>query len=344
MVAPLDIDRVEIRGAPVVLVSDAEVDEMQDRLGIELPDGYRDYVTRLGEGRLNVFVRVHPPWRIMAELDEHRGTMSAYWFWESGKVPFGQEEAMESIQIADTMDGDVIVFHPSDHKRIIVLPRHGDRLYVRGPDLLETINWVCSGGAIRRFGPLRYFEPFDSRLDSDRTPRATSAPKDPGVPVAFATPSTTSWDASSKERPELDQPPRDVLLAYFAELRAVEEWALSKAGGPQAFRGDSPPELSIDFEELMRRSSEVHARYCTPRLANALYGASVSVSGTPEHDPAAFRILEENEERSGRVVIRTGKDSDPVVVHQYVLEQSGREWRISSQTDLGIEDPTSISG
>ena len=131
MVAPLDIDGVEIRGRALVLASDAEVDSMQDELGVEFPDGYRAYITRLGEGSLNDFVRVLPPWRILAELEEHRGMMAAYWFWESGKVPFGQEQAMESIPIADTMDGDAIAFHPTDRRQIIILPRNDERLYAR---------------------------------------------------------------------------------------------------------------------------------------------------------------------------------------------------------------------
>jgi len=36
--------------------------------------------------------------------------MAGFWLWESGEVSFDQDAAMESIQIADTQDGDVIVF------------------------------------------------------------------------------------------------------------------------------------------------------------------------------------------------------------------------------------------
>ena len=316
MIEPLDLATVELRGNPLVLATSSQVDDLEARLGVRFPDGYREYVTQLGEGSLNTFVRVLPPWRILSELDEHRGMMAGFWFWESGKVAFGQEEAMDSIPIADTLDGDVIVFHPSDPRQLIVLPRNRERLYARGPDLLEAINWVCSGGVLRRFGPSRYFEPFDSRLETREPSDALSA------------------TVASEPRSDLTRSPRDVLMAYFAELREVEEYAAAVAGGPKAF---NRPDFDIP-DDLVERSEAVHARYCTPRLAKALSGGSVTVSWPPAHHSDAIRVLEEKQTRPGRVVIRTSEGKEWAVLHQYVLEQSDGEWRISSEKDLGLDE------
>jgi hypothetical protein len=325
MVAPLDIDGVEVRGGALVPASDAEVDALEDQLGVEFPDGYRAYVTRLGEGTLNDFVRVLPPWRILTEVEVHRGTMAADWFWDTGNVPFGQEQATESIPLADTLDGDVIAFHPDDRAQLIVLPRNRDRVYARGPDLLEAINWMCSGGTIRRFGPARHFEPFDSRV-AGRETVAESAVR-------------ASVSASVLRRPRSGMSPRDVLMAYFADLLAVEEWAFANEAAlfPDLDdEDDDDLEFDEDMEqevgELILRSDEVHARYCTPRLAGALSGASVSVSRTPEHEPSAIRVIEEKEDRSGHVVIQTAQGHEFVFLHKYVLERSGDEWWINSHT------------
>jgi hypothetical protein len=228
---------------------------------------------------------------------------------------------MESIRVADTLDGDVLAFHPADRDRIVILPRNRDRIYARGPDLLEAINWVCSGGVIRRFGDDRYFEPFDSRLE------LTNEGGQPEKGRPFAT--------VAVEPPALNQSPRDVLMAYFAELYAVEEWAIANAGGPDAFFRDEPPDTG-EPDELIARSAEVHSRYCVPRLASVLRYGSVSASSEPEHRPSAIRVLEEKE-GPDRTVIRTAEGTDFVTVRQYVLERSGAEWRIASQTDLGYE-------
>jgi hypothetical protein len=130
-------------------------------------------------------------------------------------------------------------------------------------------------------------------------------------------------------------------MAYFAELCAVEEWAIARAGGPEAFFLDEPPDIEYgpdDREELFARSAEAHARYCTPGLAKALSG-SVAVSSTPEHEPSAIRVLDEKEERPGRVVIRTAEGAQNLVaLRKYVLEHSDGEWRVSAQADLGFVD------
>jgi len=328
---PLDLASVELRGGPLVLATSADVDDLEARLGVRFPDGYREYVTQLGEGTLNTFLRVLPPWRVLADLDEHRGLMAGFWFWESDKVAFGQDEAMESVAIADTLDGDVIVFHPSDPGHLIILPRDDEQLYARGPDLLETINWVCSGRVLRSFGPSRYFEPFDSRHGTRKSP------------VARGTPTVDE----SGPGPDLTRPPRDVLLAYFEELRAVEEWALDKSGGLEALRRDDPPDLDDDWDdededdddemfarsEMFARPERVHARYCSPALANAKRGASVTITWPLEHDPAVVRVLDERETRPGRAVIRAavGKYG---FVREYVLELTGSDWRIKSEKHI----------
>lgn len=319
MVKPLDLASVDVRGGPLVLASDAEVDDLEARLGVHMPDGYRGYVTTLGEGSLNTLVRVLPPWRVLADLEEHRGLMAGFWFWDSGEVGFGQEEAMASIAVADTLDGDVIVFHPSDRGQLIVLPRGGERLYARGPDLLETINWVCSGRVLRSLGPSRYFEPFDSRLH----PRK---PTDP----AEATESTAP-------APDLTQSPRDVLLAYFDELRAVEEYAVGRVGGPKAFSRRDPPDLGEGlFDEVLARTVAVHRRYCTPALAMALSVGLGAQSWPTPHDPASFRILEDRETRRGRTIIRTSEARWGGVQREYVLQRSQGEWRVTSEKDVGF--------
>lgn len=245
--------------------------------------------------------------------------MAAYWFWEAGEPPFGQDQAMESIPLADSIDGDTILFHPDDPTKIIVLPRHDEKLAVRGPDLLETIGWICSGGTGSIEGDGTTFNPFDSRLQRE---------------LAIDEQSVRTVEGA----PDLGRPPREVLLAYFAELAAVESWGIDQAGGPSAFIGDRWPEPGGEdtLDELVARSAAVHDRYCTPRLSAALGGASVALSATPVHEPAAIRVLEESESRPGRVVMKTAEGVDFVTIHQYALERTGAEWRIASHKDLGL--------
>jgi len=150
------------------------------------------------------------------------------------------------------------------------------------------------------------------------------------------------WNAAyATEPPRLEGTPRDVLLAYFDELRVVEEWAIERSGGHAAFYRDEPPEMSeTDSDELIGRSNEVYGRYCEPTLATAKSGGSVQVSSPASHDAPAIRILEEKSGRQGRVTIRTaeGTDDDMVWLKEYVLQESGGQWRIASERDRGFLD------
>ena len=69
----MNIDDVEIIGGPPVLATQADVDALEAKLWIRFPVGYREYVTRLGEGVLGgTMVRIYPPWRIEKDLSRWR--------------------------------------------------------------------------------------------------------------------------------------------------------------------------------------------------------------------------------------------------------------------------------
>jgi hypothetical protein len=60
-------ENLRVVGGPLVLSTDSEIDHAEAALGIRFPSGYREYVTRFGEGLLGgSYVRVYPPRRILS--------------------------------------------------------------------------------------------------------------------------------------------------------------------------------------------------------------------------------------------------------------------------------------
>jgi hypothetical protein len=58
---------IKVIGGPLVLSPAQEVDGAESQLGIKFPAGYREYVTKLGEGVLGgYYIRVYPPRRILS--------------------------------------------------------------------------------------------------------------------------------------------------------------------------------------------------------------------------------------------------------------------------------------
>ena len=161
----LDLGAVTVVGGPLVLATEAEVDALEASLGFPFPAGYREYVTTLGEGVLGgTFVRVYAPWTVEKRLAPWRERIDAYWFWDDGAKLLTKERALESIVLADTLNGDELLFHPDEPGRLLVLPIESEKIFVAGSTLLEAVEWMCSSGKLTRRFAERRFEPFDARL------------------------------------------------------------------------------------------------------------------------------------------------------------------------------------
>jgi hypothetical protein len=147
----------------LVLARGADVDALEAKLWVTFPPGYREYVTRLGEGALASTIRIYPPWRIEKELAGWRRRISKYWFWDEGRDVLPRERALECVVVGDTLNGDELAFHPGRPGELFVLPRDSESVFAAGGDVLSAVEWMLKSDALG--GPVegREFEPFDSR-------------------------------------------------------------------------------------------------------------------------------------------------------------------------------------
>jgi|HubBroStandDraft_6_1064221.scaffolds.fasta_scaffold14060_3 hypothetical protein len=162
----MKIEEIRPSKKELVLAAPADVDALASRLWITFPEGYRDYVTKLGEGVLGgTFVRIYPPWRIEKELTEWRRRIGKYWFWDKSRELLPKERAVECVVIGDTVNGDELIFHPSRPNVLFILPADSEKVFQAGRDLLAAIDWMCKSGELTEPFDDRNFEPFDSRLE-----------------------------------------------------------------------------------------------------------------------------------------------------------------------------------
>jgi SMI1/KNR4 family protein SUKH-1 len=159
-------ENITVVSGPVNRSGPAEVDAAEAQLGITFPLGYREYVTQFGEGVLGgSYLRIYPPSRILTgenNVAEWRQRIDEYWFWEDGRDVLTKEQALCSVIIGDTADGDEIVCHASSAHSIYVLPRNSENIYVAGDGLPAAIEWLCSSGVLTEPFIERDFEPFNS--------------------------------------------------------------------------------------------------------------------------------------------------------------------------------------
>jgi hypothetical protein len=139
--------------------TDADVDAAEAALGVQLPDGYRELSTTLGDGVISGGLRVFPPTELQDQQRFFREVTQEAWFFEEPDEALTRDYALESIMVADSLDGDQIIFHPGTG-RLHVLPRHDKRTYAVGTDFWDVVAWFQDSGVLWRPHPFRYFESF----------------------------------------------------------------------------------------------------------------------------------------------------------------------------------------
>jgi hypothetical protein len=211
----MNINSVNVTGKPLVRAKSTDVVALESQLWLNFPDGYKEYVTKLGEGVLGGFVRIYPPWRIQTELEEWRLRIKKFWFWDKGHKILPKERALECVIIGDTVIGDEIVFHPTRPERLYIMPRGGEKIFDVGNDLWTTIEWICCSGTLVEVIKERDFVPYDSRkMVGQRTPGQDKVADPEGESLDDLVELGRDW---AKRHKALKEALRD-MKEYFTEL------------------------------------------------------------------------------------------------------------------------------
>jgi hypothetical protein len=144
----------------------ASVDEVaaaEAAIGTPFPPGYAEFVTRFGDGSVTNWVRVYPPGRVAEEHADHRARREEYYFWDDGADVLTREQVAASVVLADTLNGDEVVYHPKSPSGLFVLPRDDGMIYRVGSSLAEAIDWLCRSGVLTAALSIKTFEPNAGR-------------------------------------------------------------------------------------------------------------------------------------------------------------------------------------
>jgi cell wall assembly regulator SMI1 len=155
---------IPIEGGPLTVVTQAEVDDLEEKLGFRMPFGYREFVTRLGEGDLTgPSLRVSTPRDLLTPgsgIYAWRYRIAKYWFWDDNPGLINVERALRCIQIARTVDGHEMIVHPDDPDRIIYLSLGNESgSFDAGRGLSAAIKWLTTGDEPYKRESVKGFRP-----------------------------------------------------------------------------------------------------------------------------------------------------------------------------------------
>jgi hypothetical protein len=133
-----------------------EVESLEQHLGFSLLSGYREFITRFGEGDYCDLFRIYPPARIREEYALHREFLREHeyhQFFKGSDSVLSKKQLQECILIGDSHDGDYIEYHPSMPDKLFVLPRHDDKIHILKADFRDLHIWIWTEPRLKIFIP-----------------------------------------------------------------------------------------------------------------------------------------------------------------------------------------------
>lgn len=116
-----------------VIVTDAELAQLERALEATLPSGYRALVTTLGLGTISSVLEVKSPGAVLegrAAFIAHRVLAPEHRFWKNWNDFFLPGDEAKLVSLATSLGGDEVCMHTDDPGVLVVLPRNRDSLFV----------------------------------------------------------------------------------------------------------------------------------------------------------------------------------------------------------------------
>ena len=142
-----------------------DVDAAEAQLGTRFPEGYREYMTRLGVGEYCGYINVSPPHTLVKnQLGEKPPLEEFCQSWDGTEFGLSAERIAKANLLATSIDGDWVVFETGIPVAIYVLPRDEQVVVEAGTTLMDALTWLYEPEGNTRF---RY---FNSEIDQEHVP------------------------------------------------------------------------------------------------------------------------------------------------------------------------------
>jgi hypothetical protein len=164
----MDFSDVYLVSRKLQIVEQSRLDELEAWLKHPLPLGYREYMSLLGVGKLCNYLYVDSPEVIRENQDAHREYIDSYYedFFEDQLDILSFEDALESIHVASSTVGDIIVYTPELDGKLYVLERYSSDIYLLESGFFTPFLWTHPEKSSMDFSQIAnflYFTPMHHR-------------------------------------------------------------------------------------------------------------------------------------------------------------------------------------
>jgi hypothetical protein len=139
-------------------VSQREIDIAERKLGSKLPPTFTRFLLKYGEGSISGYIRPNSPRTIPKESKKCAEYIDDSYL---EKLDISRDYARQLVMVADTIDGDMVFFHPEAVTTYLLFPRHHLEAFRINGTFDQLLTWIGEKGVIvQKFGGY-YFQPWN---------------------------------------------------------------------------------------------------------------------------------------------------------------------------------------
>lgn len=145
----VDLSRLYLVTDKLDLATALDIRNAERALGATFPAGYAAFVTTIGSGECDSYVRIYSPAAVAGSCYRLRLLFKEYArFWDDEPDTLSEQQLGEVIVIGDTIDTDYLAFPPSTPSSYYILPRYDERTYRIGASLGEALDWLSQSDVL----------------------------------------------------------------------------------------------------------------------------------------------------------------------------------------------------
>jgi hypothetical protein len=163
----MDFSDVYLVSPKLQTVEQSRLDELETWLKHPLPLGYREYMSQLGVGKLCNHLYLDSPEAIQEKQDDHREYIDFHYeeFFEDQLHILSFEDALNSIHVASSTVGDIIVYTPELDGKLYVLERYVSDIYTIEGGFFTPFQWTHPEKPLMDFSLIADFLYFTPTID-----------------------------------------------------------------------------------------------------------------------------------------------------------------------------------
>lgn len=178
-----------------------ELVSLEQELGIQLPQSYRDFMNAFGVGYYCDHIRIHSPKEVLSMYSQRNTTFLQNYYDKNNTLPY--QDLAQTITLAETIDGDHIVSVPTRSDTLFVLPRNDNKIYYAPYGLYAPEIWTNGKETLQKGNVFRFFTSWRDRKQTWIETENKDVTKDVLVSVITQLPFCKITHTIHKESPEI---------------------------------------------------------------------------------------------------------------------------------------------